>query len=105
MSANASYERSEEDLKVLTGIAVSSSSQQRLVHRQTFAEPEVSEPVEEMSVDGGKVQLRTPKGQPSEWRDHKELKRLTHNKSALSFTKILTRRCRLGERYSRKRVS
>ena len=71
MSANASYERSEEDLKVLTGITVSSSSQQRLVHRQTFEEPEVSGPVEEMSVDGGKVRLRTPKGQPSEWRDYK----------------------------------
>ncbi len=71
MSANASYERSEEDLKVLTGIAVSSSSQQRLVHRQTFDEHEVSGPVEEMSVDGGKVRLRTPKGQASEWRDYK----------------------------------
>lgn len=71
MSANSSYERSAEDLKVLTGIAVSSSSQQRLVHRQTFEVPEVSGPVEEMSVDGGKVRLRTPKGKPCEWRDYK----------------------------------
>lgn len=27
--------------------------------------------VEEMSVDGGKVRLPTPQGQPSEWRDYK----------------------------------
>ncbi|MEX0268531.1 hypothetical protein AB3R30_05280 [Leptolyngbyaceae cyanobacterium UHCC 1019] len=27
--------------------------------------------VEEMSVDGGKVRLRTPQGEPSEWRDYK----------------------------------
>lgn len=74
MSANSSYERSAEDLKVLTGIAVSSSSQQRLVHRQTFEEPESSEPVEEMSVDGGKVRLRTAKGEACEWRDYKGVK-------------------------------
>jgi hypothetical protein len=24
-----------------------------------------------MSLDGGKVRLRTPEGQPSEWRDYK----------------------------------
>lgn len=71
VSANSSYERSAEDLKVLTGISVSSSSQQRLVHRQQFEAPEVSGPVEEMSVDGGKVRLRTPKGEPCEWRDYK----------------------------------
>lgn len=27
--------------------------------------------VEEMSVDGGKVRLRTPKREPGEWRDYK----------------------------------
>jgi hypothetical protein len=24
-----------------------------------------------MSIDGGKVRLRTPQGEPSEWRDYK----------------------------------
>jgi len=71
VSANSSYERSAEDLKVLTGITVSKSTQQRLVHRQTFAEPAVSESIAEMSVDGGKVRLRTPQGEPCEWRDYK----------------------------------
>lgn len=71
LSANESYARAAEDLQVLTGMAVSHSTQQRLVHRQSFALPQVAQTIEEMSVDGGKVRLRTPKGEPSEWRDYK----------------------------------
>lgn len=71
LSANESYERAAEDLRVLTGTAVSHSTQQRLVHRQIFDLPQVAQAVEEMSVDGGKVRLRTPQGEPSEWRDYK----------------------------------
>ena len=71
LSANESYARAAEDIEVLTGIVVSHSTQQRLVHRQTFELPQVTQAVEEMSVDGGKVRLRTPKGEPSEWRDYK----------------------------------
>lgn len=71
LSANESYARASEDIQVLTGMAISHSTQQRLVHRQTFDLPQAAQAVEEMSVDGGKVRLRTPKGQPSEWRDYK----------------------------------
>lgn len=71
LSANESYERAAEDIQVLTGVAVSHSTQQRLVHRQTFELPQVAPAVEEMSADGGKVRLRTPIGEPSEWRDYK----------------------------------
>jgi hypothetical protein len=71
VSANESYERTAEDIAVLTGVKVSHSTQQRLVHRQLFELPQVEDRVEEMSVDGGKVRLRTPQGQPSEWRDYK----------------------------------
>lgn len=71
VSANESYERTAEDIEVLTGVKVSHSTQQRLVHRQLFELPQVEESVEEMSVDGGKVRLRTPQGQPSQWRDYK----------------------------------
>ena len=71
LSANESYERAAEDLQVLTGMAISHSTQQRLVHRQAFDLPQVVQTVEEMSVDGGKVRLRTPKGEPSQWRDYK----------------------------------
>jgi len=71
LSANESYERAAEDIQVLTGVQVSHSTQQRLVHRQVFDLPQVEQVVDELSVDGGKVRLRTPKGQPSEWRDYK----------------------------------
>jgi len=71
LSANESYERAAEDIEVLTGVRVAHSTQQRLVHRQIFQWSQAEQTVEEMSVDGGKVRLRTPQGQPSEWRDYK----------------------------------
>lgn len=71
LSANESYQRAEEDIKVLTGIDVSHSTQQRMVHRQTFELSKVEQKVEEISIDGGKVRLRTPKGEPCQWRDYK----------------------------------
>jgi len=71
LSANESYQRAAEDIEVLTGLKVSHSTQQRLVHRHTFELPQVSQTVEEMSVDGGKIRLRTPLGQISRWQDYK----------------------------------
>jgi len=71
VSANESYERAAEDVEVLTGVHVSASTQQRLVHRQDFEPESVDCGIKEMSIDGGKVRLRTPLGQPSEWRDYK----------------------------------
>ena len=71
LSANGSYERASEDILVLTGMTVSASTQQRLVHRQDFEPPRVEAAVDEMSVDGGKVRLRTPLGESCEWRDYK----------------------------------
>lgn len=54
----------------MTGVRVPSKTQQRLVHAQTFEWP-VLEQLEEVSVDGGKVRLRTPLGEPCQWRDYK----------------------------------
>lgn len=71
MSANVSYERCAQDLPILTGIAVSRGTQQRLVHRQAFPLPQVDQEVEEMSIDGGKVRIRTPKGEICRWQDYK----------------------------------
>ena len=71
LSANESYENAAQDIAVLTGLSLSKSTQQRLVHRQDFPSESVDSGVKEMSIDGGKVRLRTPQGQPSEWRDYK----------------------------------
>jgi hypothetical protein len=56
---------------MLMGIKVSRSTQQRLVHRYEFRAPAAAEVVEELSVDGGKVRVRTPAGQRCEWKDYK----------------------------------
>ena len=82
LSANESYARAEQDIIVLTGIAVGHSIQQRLVQRQEFSLPQSSEKIEEMSIDGGKVRLRTPNGQPCEWRDYQAVNLHKHSVEA-----------------------
>lgn len=71
MSANVSYERCAQDIVVLTGMEVSRGTQQRLVQRQSFELPAVDSVVEEISIDGGKVRVRTPKGEICRWQDYK----------------------------------
>lgn len=71
VSANVSYERTAQDIPVLTGMSVSRGTQQRLVQRQSFELPVVESRVEEISIDGGKVRIRTPKGEICKWQDYK----------------------------------
>lgn len=71
LSANVSYQQAEKDVSYLTGVRVAAKTQQRLVHRQVFTTPEESEFLEEVSVDGGKVRLRTSKGEPCQGKDYK----------------------------------
>ena len=70
ISANVSYAQAEVDVDYLTGMRVPAKTQQRLVQSHDFAPPELSA-LEEVSVDGGKVRLRTPKGEPCQWKDYK----------------------------------
>ena len=71
VSANNSYERTEEDIAILLGIRISHSTQQRLVHRHNFEDLFSHQTVETIGIDGGKVKLRTPKGEDSIWNDYK----------------------------------
>ncbi len=82
LSANVSYQHAADDLAYLTGITVSKSAQQRLVHRQDFSQPEVVEPVEELSVDGGNIRVRTPVGEKSRWKGYKAVR--LHERMAIS---------------------
>lgn len=112
LSANESFSRAEQDIIILTGMAVGHSVQQRLVQRQEFELPSISldevspgspkstteetpgasrttpeisksnKKIEEISIDGGKVRLRTPKGQPCEWRDYKAVNLHSHSVEA-----------------------
>lgn len=71
VSASESYARTAINVEELTGIKISHSSQQRLVQKQEFPEVTITEIVEDVSLDGGKVRLRTEKGKSSEWKDYK----------------------------------
>lgn len=53
---------------------MSAKTQQRLVHRQKFQLPKLDKAIEELSVDGGKIRLRTPEGEPCIWRDYKGIR-------------------------------
>lgn len=72
---NESFQDGEKDIEALTGIKVSHSTLQRLVHRQEFEEPAALQGVSEVSIDGGKVRLRSQiKGVESYWRDYKAVR-------------------------------
>jgi hypothetical protein len=73
-SATVSYKNAEKDLQEYTGIRVSKKTLQRIVHRHQFPEEEVRESIQEISLDGGKVRLRTEtKGEPCAWKDYKAI--------------------------------
>ncbi len=75
LSGNESFQDGEKDIVALTGIKVSHSTLQRLVHRQEFEEPQALQGVSEVSIDGGKVRLRSQiKGVESYWRDYKAVR-------------------------------
>lgn len=72
MCANESYAHAQEDLKLLLGMDAAHSSLHRCVGRQDLSLPEPDETIQSMSVDGGKVRLRSPQlGQSSYWKDYK----------------------------------
>ncbi|HHP7243940.1 MAG TPA: ISKra4 family transposase, partial [Elainellaceae cyanobacterium] len=71
VSANVSYAQAADDVKYLTGVYVAAKTQQRLVQRHSFAIAGVEESLKEVSVDGGKVRLRTVVGEPCVWKDYK----------------------------------
>jgi hypothetical protein len=70
-SAKTSYEQASEDIELMTGMKVSHSSLHRLVQRVELLPDQSPRPVAGLSVDGGKVRLRTPQPGACEWRDYK----------------------------------
>ncbi len=75
LSANESFQDGEKDIEALTGIKVSHSTLQRLVQRQEYEEPHAKQGVSEISIDGGKVRLRSQiQGVESYWRDYKAVR-------------------------------
>ncbi|MGB3491101.1 MAG: hypothetical protein WBA57_00115 [Elainellaceae cyanobacterium] len=73
VSANVSYAQAADDVAYLTGIRVSAKTQQCMVQRHSFAMAGVDEELSEVSVDGGKVRLRTAVGKACRWKDYKSV--------------------------------
>jgi hypothetical protein len=72
LSGNGSFQDGEKDIETLTGMKVSHSRLQRLVQRQDYEEPQALQGVSEVSIDGGKVRLRSQiKGVESYCLDYK----------------------------------
>ena len=72
-SANVAYKHAAQDIKYLTGVTVPAKTQLILVQDQDFSEPRSTEDILELSADGGKVRLRAPQGEKSEWKDYKAI--------------------------------
>ena len=85
LSASLSYEKTAEEIEVQTGRRVSQKTQQRLVQRQEFEEAVSGEPVTQMSLDGGMIRLRTPKGEECEWKEYKALNLLEQQQGMAWF--------------------
>jgi hypothetical protein len=73
LSANVAYKNAAQDIEYITGISVPAKTQQRLVHYQEFNQPIATVDISELSADGGKARLITPKGEKSEWKDYKAI--------------------------------
>jgi hypothetical protein len=72
LSANESYQKAEYEIEALMGIKVSHSTFQRLVQRTEVEFSSARQKVTQVSVDGGKVRLRTPiQGHKCEWLEYK----------------------------------
>ena len=70
MCAKVSYAHAESDVAMLTGVRVSAKTQERMVKRSTLPESTSEESVNELTLDGGMVRVRTPKGKASVWRQY-----------------------------------
>lgn len=74
LCANESYQSAEAEIEALTGVKVGHTTHQRLVLRQQLSWPEAKQAVTEVSVDGGKVRLRSQTNQGGYWRDYKAVR-------------------------------
>jgi hypothetical protein len=74
LCANESYQSAEAEIEALTGVKVGHTTHQRLILRQDLPWPEAKQAITEVSVDGGKVRLRSEPKQGGYWRDYKAVR-------------------------------
>lgn len=71
LSANESFANAETDIAALTGMKISHSTHHRRARDNGLGWGEAEETSRAISLDGGKVRLRTAEGEESQWRDYK----------------------------------
>ena len=81
--SNESFKNAERDIKILTGIKITHSTQHRLINNYHLPEPKINRRVKSLSVDGGTVRLRTKLGHKSEWKNYKAIK--IHGQVGMAF--------------------
>ena len=86
LSAQSSYQKTEENLNTLLGIQVSKSSLHRLVQKVELPLAQAENKVDSASIDGGKIRVRSKKTGSGEWRDYKAVN-LHHNCCEAFFQK------------------
>lgn len=74
LAANQSYQSAEAEIEALMGVKVGHTTHQRLVQRQDLPLPVALQGVSEVSLDGGKVRLRSEPKQGCHWRDYKAVR-------------------------------
>lgn len=86
-SATVSYARAAADIAVYTGIPVSAKTQQRIVQRQPWEElnPQTSETILELSIDGGNVRLTSGAKDDPDWRQYKAVRLNSQGESRAWF--------------------
>lgn len=74
VSANASYQKAEEEIEALTGMKVGHTALHRAVEKAEFSPPDAIAAVTEVSVDGGKARLRKETATGSQWLEYKAVR-------------------------------
>lgn len=74
LTSNESYQNAEIEIEALTGMKIGHTTLHRLVQRTEFSVPDAKGAVGEVSVDGGKVRLRSRKTKSSHWLEYKAVR-------------------------------
>ena len=74
LTSNESYQNAETEIEALIGMKVGHTTLHRLVQRTEFSIPDAKGAVTEVSVDGGKVRLRSSETKSSQWLEYKAVR-------------------------------
>lgn len=74
LCAQASFQQAEQTVKTVMGLKVGHSRLHRLVHQEELPASDGTHPAAAVSIDGGKVRVRSEATGRGEWRDYKAVR-------------------------------